>query len=158
MLGKYLGVDELTQAQLEIGGYLHDLGKIGVRDTGVMSLDTIAPQDRAFIDSHPHIGVEASEPSDVRGPVIDFIGGGSQRLHDDRFAIVGRIVAVADLYDALTADRADGHPMTSEQAQAVIRGTTSQLHFGTVEALAHILPVWERQQGRGSDVAVHEVR
>jgi HD-GYP domain-containing protein (c-di-GMP phosphodiesterase class II) len=89
---------------------------------------------------------------------MEFIGGGEATPNDspdthDQFAIVGRIVAVADLYDALTADRPDSQPMTSEEALSVLRRTTSQLHFGTVEALAHVLPQWERSQGRGSDYA-----
>lgn len=155
LLGRHLGVDELTLAQLEIGGYLHDVGKIGVRDTGVVALDAISSQDRAFIDSHPHIGLEAPDTKDLHVPVIDFIGGGEgSRIppaKHDKFEIVGRIVAVADLYDALTADRPDGLPMTSEEALAVVRRTTVRLHCGTVEALAHILPEWERSRGRGSD-------
>lgn len=159
ILGRQLGVDELTLAQLEIGGYLHDVGKIGVRDTSVMGLDTIAPGHRALIDSHPHIGVESPNTNSVSNPIMLFIGGrsGSHQAdapaESDQFAIVGRIVAVADLYDALTADRADGPPMTSEEALDVLRRTTGKLHFGTVEALARVLPQWERSQGRGSDYA-----
>jgi len=157
LLGRHLGVDELTVAQLEIGGYLHDVGKIGVRDTDVMGLDVIAPRDRAFIDSHPHIGIDSQDSSSVSNPIMLFIGAEARHTDSpaahDQFAIVGRIVAVADLYDALTADRPDGAPMTSEEALAVVRSTTGKLHFGTVEALAHILPEWERSQGRGSDFA-----
>jgi HD-GYP domain-containing protein (c-di-GMP phosphodiesterase class II) len=157
-LGRHLGVDELTLAQLEIGGYLHDVGKIGIRDTGLMVLDSIAPPDRAFIDTHPHIGVEAPDTTSIRNQVTLFIGvephGDSNSLAgDEQFAIVGRIVAVADLYDALTADRPDGPPMSSDEALALVRLTTGHLHFGTVEALAHVLPEWERSQGRGSDYA-----
>lgn len=123
-----------------------------------MALDTIGPSDRAFIDSHPHIGVESPDTS-VSNPIMLFIGRGSSvetvgaHPEHDRFAIVGRIVAVADLYDALTADRPDGPPITSEDALAVLRRTVGKLHFGTVDALAHILPQWERSQGRGSDYA-----
>lgn len=162
LLGRQLGVDELTVAQLEIGGYLHDVGKIGVRDTGVIGLDAIAPRDRAFIDTHPHIGIESPDATGLRNPVMEFIGGGEgdhsgAPVSHDQFAIVGRIVAVADLYDALTADRPDGPPMTSEEAVIVMRRTTGKLHFGTVEALAHVLPQWERSQGRGSDYAKRDV-
>jgi HAMP domain-containing protein len=154
LLGRQLGVDELTIAQLEIGGYLHDLGKIGVRDTGVVGLDAVSAHDRNFIDSHPHIGVESPESASFSRPVIQFIGSDEEESPDrDHFALVGRIVAVADLYDALTADRPNGMPMTSEEALAVIRSCAVHLHFGTIEALAHVLPDWERSQGRGSDYA-----
>jgi hypothetical protein len=123
-----------------------------------MGLDAIAPPDRAFIDTHPHIGVEAPDTTSIRNQVTLFIGvephGDSNSLvGDEQFAIVGRIVAVADLYDALTADRPDGPPMSSDEALALVRLTTGHLHFGTVEALAHVLPDWERSQGRGSDYA-----
>jgi HD-GYP domain-containing protein (c-di-GMP phosphodiesterase class II) len=155
LLGRNLGVDELTLAQLEIGGYLHDLGKIGVRNTGIMQVEQISVRDRVFIDSHPHIGIESTDPSSLSAPVMQFIGSTGASGATDHFALVGRIVAVADMYEALTADRTDGTPMTSEEALAVIHSTagTGQLHFGTVEALARILPEWERSQGRGSDYA-----
>jgi len=159
LLGQELGADESTLSQLEIGGYLHDVGKIGVRDLDIAASGGVTAARADFIDSHPHIGFEAPETGDVRAPVMDFIGGrngaraGAGGTGPDQFDIIGRIVAVADLYDALTADRPHGDPMTSEEAMEVLSAAAVErlLHFGTVEALARLLPKWERSQGRGSD-------
>jgi HD-GYP domain-containing protein (c-di-GMP phosphodiesterase class II) len=150
-LGRHMGVDERTHAQLEIGGYLHDVGKIGARDSGVLEATHLAPRHREHIDSHPHIGVQAPS-TDYDRPVLDFLGHTEAHGNGKQAAQVARIVAVADLYDALTADRPDGLPLTSEEALVVMRALTGEaLHPGTVEALAEILPGWEREQGRGSD-------
>lgn len=150
-LGRHMQVDERTRAQLEIGGYLHDVGKIGARDSGVLEAAHLAPRHRAHVDSHPHIGIE-SPSVDVNRPVLDFLGHSEANESGKQAAMVARIVAVADIYDALTADRPDGLPLTSEEALVVMRALTGEaLHPGTVEALAEILPGWEREQGRGSD-------
>ena len=153
-LGKELGVDEYTLAQLEIGGYLHDLGKIGVRDTGVVKDVKITPRHRHFINTHPHIGIEAQETAGVAESVQSFIEARTsiRGADDERSKIVPRIVAVADLYEALTAERPNEAPMTAEEALEIMRQEAGKyLHFGTLDALTRILPEWERSQGRGSD-------
>ncbi|MEX1195524.1 MAG: HD domain-containing phosphohydrolase [Dehalococcoidia bacterium] len=159
LLGRKMGVDELTLAQLEIGGYLHDIGKIGVRDSGLLDAEELPADQVAFIDSHPHIGLEAPQSNNVSDPLMTFIRGEQSHSHRggasklDEFGFVGRIVAVADLYDALTADRPAGEPMEMNEALAVMRAAAAAqlLHFGTVEALSKLVPEWERSQGRGSD-------
>lgn len=158
-LGRWLRVDERTAAQLEIGGYLHDVGRIGIRDADLLQSDVISVEMKRFIRSHPHIGLEP-EMTRIRRSVMDFIGreperhGGHGGTPDDA-PIVGRIVSVADLYDALTGDRGEAaeRPLTSDEAMDILRNCAAQrfLHFGVVEALAQMLPAWERSQGRGSD-------
>ena len=154
MLGRELGVDERTLARLEIGGYLHDIGLIGVRHSSVMRSEVLAPADKKFIHEHPHIGLKVPEDTAVRRPVMDFIGLGPAAEADDDH-IVSRITAVADLYDALTADRPHGDPMSPVDALNLVRSAAvaGKLHLGAVEALARIQPQWDRSQGRGSDYA-----
>jgi HAMP domain-containing protein len=160
LLGRRLGANDRMLAQLEIGGYLHDIGKIGVRDSALLRSENVQNDLKPFLSSHPHIGSEP-EITKVRGPLIDFIGEESVHIGDggasDETPIVGRIVVVADLYDALTADRhaGEGTSLSSEEALEVMRRWAAGrlLHFGTVEVLAQIVPQWERSQGRGSDYA-----
>jgi HAMP domain-containing protein len=160
LLGRHLQGDERMLAQLEIGGYLHDLGHIGIRDSLLLRSDAVDEAVKPFLRSHPHIGAEP-DMTKVRGPLADFIGteavGVQDRGSPDEPPIVARIVAAADLYDALTADRPerDALPLSSEDALGLMRTWAAGrlLHFGTVEALAQIVPDWERSQGRGSDYA-----
>ncbi len=83
LLGRQLGVDELTVAQLEIGGYLHDVGKIGVRDTGVIGLDAIAPprpRDYRHSPAHRHRVTGCLGPAKSRDAVHRRRRGRRQRL------------------------------------------------------------------------------
>jgi putative nucleotidyltransferase with HDIG domain len=154
LLGSHLGLSDKTLAQLEIGGYLHDIGKIGIRDSIVLESPVLSATERIFIREHPHIGLSILDHEHVQQPVIEFVGiniNGPEKhekaglLPGDDLPIVARIVAIADMYDALTAPQDFGEPMTSDQALEVIRAHAgSTLHFGTVEKLAAIIPEWEK--------------
>jgi HD-GYP domain-containing protein (c-di-GMP phosphodiesterase class II) len=158
LLGKSLGVDERTLAQLEIGGHLHDVGKLGIRDMLVPGPQALTPEQHAFIEGHPHIGVEVAEPTKVQQPVLDFMSqiSGAPSVTREQPDTLGSIVAVADIYDALTADRpGDDHPMEPEEAMHLMHelAINQALDAKAVFALEELLPGWERSQGRGSDYA-----
>ena len=58
MLGRHLGLREKTLARIEIGGYLHDVGKIGIRDAVLMKTDELTAEERTAIKEHTGIGLD----------------------------------------------------------------------------------------------------
>ncbi|TMB98712.1 MAG: HAMP domain-containing protein [Chloroflexi bacterium] len=151
MLGESMELDDKTQAQLEIGGYLHDVGKIGIRDSSLVKRAAVPQAEREFIEEHPHIGL-ALPDARISGPVTEFVSRPQRAVSDDtgllsenREQIIARIVAVADLYDALTVDIPGRKCLSSDEALAVLQSYAGKyLHFGTVERLSAIIPEWER--------------
>ena len=102
-------IDTVAQA-----GLLHDIGKIGVPETVLRKRAALDPDEWAVMRNHPIIGSQIVAP-------FDFFAGGAVviRHHHERWdgtgypdGLVGdaiplgaRIVAVADVFDALTSDR-----------------------------------------------------
>jgi putative nucleotidyltransferase with HDIG domain len=166
MLGRELGLDPEVLARLEIGGYLHDIGKIGIRDAVLLKPGELSEEERRVIEDHPRIGMRILEAVELPPEVIEFVEGhherldGSgypRRLRGPQISIVKRIAAVADYYDAITTDRPYRSPMSPEQALAALRREAGRLlDPRVVEALAAVLPDWE--QRRSTDPALRGVR
>ena len=156
MLGRHLGIDENTLAKVEIGGYLHDIGKIGIRDAVLLKPGPLTDEERQAVNEHPRIGLAILDAVDLPKEVIEFVQSHHERLDGSgyprglrrrRLSIIVRIAAVADMYDAVTSGRPYRDPMTPEEAVALLRSEAGQLlDPRVVEALAAILPEWERRR------------
>ncbi len=68
MLGRHFQLDDRTLAQLEISGYLHDVGKLGIRDSARLKLEALTPAQRQLLESHPHLDLLASGEEQRPGP------------------------------------------------------------------------------------------
>jgi putative nucleotidyltransferase with HDIG domain len=156
MLGRHLGFDEKTLAQIEIGGYLHDIGKIGIRDAVLLKPDQLSTEERRAITEHPQIGLAMLEPVDFPSEVLDFVRSHHERLDGsgypdgltgEQISIIARIAAVADVYDALTSSRPYRRALSSEEALALLRSQAGRrLDARVCEALASVALEWERRQ------------
>ena len=156
MLGRHLDLDEKTLSDLEVGGYLHDIGKIGIRDSILLKPGTLTPEERRAIHEHPRIGLAILDPVDLPPQVLEFVEGHHERLDGSGYphslrgadvSIVRRIAAVSDVYDAVTSDRPYRGPMTPDDALSLIRSEAgSILDPEVVDALAAVLSEWERRR------------
>jgi response regulator RpfG family c-di-GMP phosphodiesterase len=96
-------------------GLLHDVGKIGIRNDRLNKPGKLTPEELAMFRSHPAKGRRILEPIPFMRDIVPgcychheaWDGSGyPQGLQSDRIPTIGRIVAVADAYDAMTTDRA----------------------------------------------------
>ncbi len=162
LLGRHLGLDEKTVAQIEIGGYLHDIGKIGIRDAILLNPSQLTDEERRMINEHPRIGLTILEAIDLPTEIVDFVQGHHERLDgsgypnglkDEQISIIARIAAVADVYDAVTSIRPYRETVTSEEALALLRSQAGRLlDPQVVDALAAVLPEWERRLATESEL------
>ena len=162
MLGRHLDLDEKTLAKIEIGGYLHDIGKIGTRDSVLLKPGPLTTEERRAINEHPRIGLAILEPVHLPGEVIDFVQNHHERLDGSGYphglkgeevSTIARIAAVADMYDALTSDRPYRGAATPEDALALLRSQAGrQLDPQVVQALTAVQPEWERRRATERDL------
>jgi response regulator RpfG family c-di-GMP phosphodiesterase len=96
-------------------GLMHDVGKIGIRNDKLNKPGKLTPEELAMFRSHPAKGKRILEPIPFMRDIVPgcychheaWDGSGyPQGLMGDRIPLIGRVVAIADAYDAMTSDRA----------------------------------------------------
>jgi response regulator RpfG family c-di-GMP phosphodiesterase len=99
-----------------IAGLLHDVGKIGVRDSVITKPDKLTPEEYEEIKQHPEIGAKILEPVDFLADIAPCVRhhhewydgstrGYPDRLRGDKIPIPSRVILVADTVEAMTSDR-----------------------------------------------------
>ena len=156
MLGRELGLEDTRLARLEVGGYLHDIGKIGIRDAVLLKPGKLTPEERTIIEDHPTIGISILSAVELPEEVVRFVqdhherldGSGYPRgLREDEVSIQARIAAVADMYDAVTSERPYRSPMTPGEAVDLLRSESGRfLDPRVVVAIAAVVDEWEERR------------
>jgi putative nucleotidyltransferase with HDIG domain len=99
---------------IDWGGMLHDVGKIGIHDNILNKTARLEDNEFETMKLHPLIGAQIVEGIAFLKPVVPYIlehherynGNGYPRgLVGEQISIEGRLLAVADVFDAMTTDR-----------------------------------------------------
>jgi putative nucleotidyltransferase with HDIG domain len=154
-LAEQVGMSKRDQELAHTAGLLHDIGKFALSDRVMERGGTLSDADWRGIRRHPDIGAELLRDIGVYGPVAEIIRAHHERmdgrgypngLRGDDIPPIARIVAVAEVYDTLTAPDTYRTPMNSFEALNELRRVAGrQLDLRYVEALATLLA------GRGID-------
>jgi putative two-component system response regulator len=117
--------------QLELGSRLHDIGKIGVRESVLNKAGPLTEEEYAHVMEHPVIGWRLLAPllrdmphalAVVRSHHERFDGlGAPDQLRGQEIPLEARITAVADSFDAMTSGRPYRDGMTVDDALAELR-------------------------------------
>lgn len=113
---------------------LHDIGKIGVRDNVLLKEGRLTDGEYEQIKLHPVIGANILEqvnlPQEMK-PLLPGVkyhherydgGGYPEGLRGENIPVFGRLMAVADAYDAMTSNRPYRNGMSQEKALDIIKG------------------------------------
>lgn len=112
-----------------IGGRLHDIGKIGVRDKILLKPGPLTAEEFSHIKQHPLIGIKILESIPSFSEVLPMVLSHHERLDGkgyphglkgDQIPLWARMTAVADMYDALTSDRPYRGKMSHDKALQII--------------------------------------
>lgn len=132
ILGTAAGMGELEADDLLHAAPMHDVGKIGIPDRILQKPGPLDPDEWKIMQSHVTIGAEIIGEHD--GGMLElarlialthhekYDGSGYPRgLRGDEIPLVGRIVAIADVFDALTSVRPYKKAWTEEEALTFLR-------------------------------------
>ena len=128
-IAERLGVSGDDRRQIEFGALLHDVGKIGVPDSVLAKTGPLTEDEWALMRDHPSIGARVLGGIDFLRPAVAAVlshherwdGNGYPRgLRGEVIPLSGRIVAVADAYDAMTSGRPYRTRLTSAAAREEI--------------------------------------
>jgi GAF domain-containing protein len=146
MMARHLGRSQEEMEILDRAAQLHDVGKVGIRDSILLKPESLEPWEWAQIKLHPEKGVELVRHLPFLKPCLPLI-----RSHHERYdgrgypqGIAGedipwgaRILAVADAYDALTSERPYRSAYSHQQAMEILhRGAGSQWDPQVIKAFS----------------------
>ncbi len=163
VLARGLTLPDAEVRRIVQAGVMHDVGKIGVRYDMLNKPGKLTPEEIAVFRQHPEKGKRILEPVPCLHGLIDgcwchhewFDGGGYPRgLSGHNIPLVGRIVSIADAYDAMTSDRAYRRALSHEIAVGEIeRCAGTQFDPELADAFVKLLDAWRlqmRERGHGS--------
>lgn len=129
-LGRWLGLPESELKTLHRGGYLHDIGKIGIPDAILAKPERLEPAEWEIMRQHSVIGERLCRPMRVMRQVLPIIRHHHERwdgsgypdgLAGEKIPLHARILQVADIYDALRHPRPYKPEMPREEAFRILR-------------------------------------
>jgi response regulator RpfG family c-di-GMP phosphodiesterase len=163
ILARGLTLPEPEIRRIVQAGVMHDVGKIGVRYDMLNKPGKLTPEEVAVFRQHPEKGKRILEPVPCLHGLIDgcwchhewYDGGGYPRgLSKDNIPLLGRVVAIADAYDAMTSDRAYRRALPHEVAIGEIeRCAGTQFDPELSEAFVRLIEAYRkgmRERGQGS--------
>ena len=148
-IGRHMGLPPERIDRLEQAALLHDIGKIGISSGILDKPGRLTDQEFDIIKSHPVIGDTILTPIPAFKAIIPMVRQHHERwdgkgypdgLSGEAITLEARIMAVADVYDAMTSDRPYRKGMGLEQAIAVIKSEAGrQLDPVVVEAFLELM-------------------
>jgi len=148
MIAKRLKLNQFETENIRVAALLHDLGKIGVSEAILQKVTVLTTQERINVKQHAWLGVNMLKPlGETVGDILPIIlhhhdkydGSGYYRAASDDIPLGARIIAVADVYDALTTDRPYRKAFSTLKArQEIIDNSGSHFDPKVVTAFCYI--------------------
>lgn len=126
---KHLGMTDNEVNELSYAGFLHDLGKIMIPDEILHKPGRLTDEEMDIMKGHVQHGVDHLLETDIQPHLIQAVAEHHERLDGlgypqgkkgDEISMAGRMLAIADMYDALTADRVYKSGMSSQKAFSIL--------------------------------------
>jgi HD-GYP domain-containing protein (c-di-GMP phosphodiesterase class II) len=171
LLAEQVGMEAEFCARLSHAAPLHDVGKVAIPDAILLKPGVLTPEERAIVETHAEEGhrlLRGSSSSilDLASTIAlshheKWDGSGYPRgVVGEAIPIEGRIVAIADVFDALTSDRVYRKAFPVEEAVQMMREQRG-LHFDPVllDAFMEVLDSSgpdAREQARADPLALVE--
>jgi HD-GYP domain-containing protein (c-di-GMP phosphodiesterase class II) len=129
VFGKILGCTEVDVFILSMGGFLHDLGKIGVPEEVLLKPSPLDHDEYEIIKTHPKIGYDLIAGYPFGELFQDIICHHHERhngkgyphsLAKGEISLFSRIIGVVDAFDAMTSPRPYRRALTLQQALSIL--------------------------------------
>jgi HD-GYP domain-containing protein (c-di-GMP phosphodiesterase class II) len=130
VVAKNMGMNDEEVEKVYLSGVIHDVGKIGIEDKILRKPAALTDEEYEMMKQHPTKGAHILDAV----PILKAMAGAGLQHHEnldgsgypdglkgEEIPLLGRIVSVADAYDAMTTDRPYSKAMTQEAALARLR-------------------------------------
>ena len=140
LIAKHLGMTEEEVERVHLSGIIHDVGKIGIEDKILRKPAALTEEEYEIMKQHPRKGEKILDAV----PLLKQMAGAGLMHHEnvdgsgypdglkgDQIPLLGRIVSVADAFDAMTTDHPYSKAMTFEAALSRLRFLAGKKFDGT---------------------------
>jgi putative nucleotidyltransferase with HDIG domain len=155
MIAKRLKLNQFETENIRVASLLHDLGKVGVSEAILQKVTVLTTQERINVKKHVWLAVNMLKPlGETVGDILPIIlhhhdkydGSGYYKAASDDIPLGARIIAVADVYDALTTDRPYRKAFSAQKAkQEIIDNSGSHFDPKVVAVFCDIFPYLETE-------------
>jgi len=143
-IAEVMNLSDEDKDAIRFGGYLHDIGKIGVRDTVLLKPDRLTPEEVEEIRLHTVIGDNIMKPLNFFEREKPLIRNHHERIDGRGYPdglmgaeipLIVKVIAVADSYDAMTSSRPYRKARSHEFAlEEMVRCSNTQFDADVVKA------------------------
>ncbi|MEM6532201.1 MAG: HD domain-containing phosphohydrolase [Myxococcota bacterium] len=163
MIAATVGLSEDEQKRCFHGGLLHDIGKIGINLNVLNKAQKLTEEEYEMFKSHTVLGKRIIEPVKFLRPLIPYVyahheawngRGYPEGLSGEDIPFEGRLLAVADSYDAMTSNRPYRKALPHDIAVAELRRCAGKQFDRTyVTAFLEVIDEWrEKEKAAGNAV------
>ena len=126
MVTRRMGMGDAERRNVHFAALLHDIGKIRI-DPAILKAAGYSEEGRRLMQEHPALGLELLKPITMWEEILPIIHAHHERwdgkgyprgLKGEEIPVGGRVVAVADAFDAMTRDTPHGPLRTPEESLA----------------------------------------
>lgn len=151
--GRFIGLEAEDLEVVGLGALLHDIGKMRTPDAILNKPGPLTPEEFAVMRRHPEEGYQAMRRAgDVPGRALEIIRyhherisgrGYPEGLAGEEIPLAVRLVAIADVYDAITSDRVYRDAEPADKAIRIIyQGAAEEFGRDLVEAFIRCVGVY----------------
>lgn len=135
-LAKAHGVTEGELERIELGAFLHDLGKVGVRDDVLKKPGKLTEDEYSHMQAHPEIGMRMLETSPYFEDLLPIVRhhhekwdgtGYPGNLSGEAIPLGSRIIAICDTYDTIVSERPYKKPLPMGDALGTLRNLAGRM-------------------------------
>jgi hypothetical protein len=129
-VAEQLGLSQADIEKVEIAARVHDIGKVAVPDSILLKPGPLTDEEWEVMKRHPVVSAELIEGLEIYAPVANAVRHEHERwdgsgypdgLRGEAIPLISRIIAAADIYDALSTDRPYRSAYSDEEALALVR-------------------------------------
>ena len=150
--GRFIGMSEKEVEDLAHSGFLHDIGKIRIPDEILHKPGRLTDMEMNIMRDHVYYGVRVLEEMEIESHLVRTVSEHHERLdgygypngsRGEEISKAGRMLAIADVYDALTADRCYKAGMSSQKAlQILLNDAPSKLDKELVQLFIKCMGIY----------------
>lgn len=135
-LAQIAGYPSENMETLEFGAFLHDIGKIGIRDAVLLKPGPLDEEEWQHMREHPVMGYEIATKIEMLRTIMPAVRNHHERwdgkgypdgLKGENIPLSARIVAIADAYDALSTDRPYKDGLSLEASEDLLRKNAGKM-------------------------------